>query len=1104
MPQTFRFIMTDQHGKRQYCTCLMFTEEASHSILIKLTPIYLPSKETIYVQKVICVLSDFPYYENYKNFLYELYRMQVSSYCFVELEKHVSYFIESCVLNKNDINESITYEFGTTTLKFFIQPLYLTNSDYLNEFTYLPLAAMLPMNTLLTIFNTILLEGKILFYSNSVNLLTNVISNLITLIFPFNYPHILIPILPEKMKQFLDAPVPFIMGVNYQLKMEEIADDCIVVNIDEKSIIKNKTTLPDPPKPLTEKMMKKLKKIYDNKDFVVEFDSVSNQFDYAFTKIDQMIDPDSFNSYEFKDSFFEFFMAMFKNFDKFILKSPNKDKEKGNERSFFASKSKTNFNIEFSNNIACDYIDLYAFLKEYNSTNANSFLFRFVETNIFTMFLENNILKVTDENNINNKLGLDNKSTITSNISTTDKLNRCSTTLKFIFDKIKYQKGKEKYLLPPHNVSVTKIVQPVEKFLNISSKSVKNKEQLFYYKYFPLFDKTKFIAQGKAFKDKIYYEPKFIFEIDEWYCNLQRLGYKESAKAISICIYEIWIQITLIYLSQNNNAKIVEEIITYIIFILNYIYRVKRLSMSKHTFLKTIKQLGTLANKFDLDINNKVHEIIKLINVSTIQNSAFNVFLEGLNTKKENIKVTEESDTNSEEALKEIAKSRPALRRLSDRNMTMMNDKKLNGTIKIRHTQLIKPMNVNASPINSTQNSNNSVANNNTNNNNNNNNNINTNAYSNNNGSNNCNLNTTYLNNNNSKEVFFNKLNLNDKSVEKKNSISDDDSLSPKLLYNNFSFLLYDYCKNCLNTYINFINNKPSLSKKLKPLTYEEIICSFIRDSNSNLAVCSSCFSCYHPNLYIVNFFQPSLDYLWKYKLSSPFYLIKEINNLVKEKGEKNFSQILFKENRETYWNLIFYFQYFELPLYNIDSESYYEIIKKENEDSKNILTEKEKLPNESSFISSSLALVSNKSFLEISEGKSQFNKENSVGKMTIDYLKSINKRKFDEYYTPRNTSNKFFKSSNNLKTRTNLLSSSYVLETDPGIGLHKTLNRLKESDMNIDNSKREMNKVKSNVNLPFTTVKEEDNKIEVLQTESNNPLINGINTWEQILQFKM
>ena len=39
---------------------------------------------------------------------------------------------------------------------------------------------------------------------------------LTALLFPFTWPHVFVPILPASQRGFLDAPVPYIMGLKVQ------------------------------------------------------------------------------------------------------------------------------------------------------------------------------------------------------------------------------------------------------------------------------------------------------------------------------------------------------------------------------------------------------------------------------------------------------------------------------------------------------------------------------------------------------------------------------------------------------------------------------------------------------------------------------------------------------------------------------------------------------------------------------------------------------------------------------------------------------------------------------------------------------------------------
>lgn len=49
-----------------------------------------------------------------------------------------------------------------------------------------------------------------------------------TLLFPYSWPHVFVPILPSSQHGFLDAPVPFIMGL--RMDTGSTIDDLDILN----------------------------------------------------------------------------------------------------------------------------------------------------------------------------------------------------------------------------------------------------------------------------------------------------------------------------------------------------------------------------------------------------------------------------------------------------------------------------------------------------------------------------------------------------------------------------------------------------------------------------------------------------------------------------------------------------------------------------------------------------------------------------------------------------------------------------------------------------------------------------------------------------------
>ena len=79
------------------------------------------------------------------------------------------------------------------------------------------------------IIKYIILEESILFFSEDIEALTNVIEGLISLIYPFQYPHPVISILPEQNYSFIPLFKHFIFGINYKYS-EDILNKKIILD----------------------------------------------------------------------------------------------------------------------------------------------------------------------------------------------------------------------------------------------------------------------------------------------------------------------------------------------------------------------------------------------------------------------------------------------------------------------------------------------------------------------------------------------------------------------------------------------------------------------------------------------------------------------------------------------------------------------------------------------------------------------------------------------------------------------------------------------------------------------------------------------------------
>jgi DENN domain-containing protein 5 len=73
---------------------------------------------------------------------------------------------------------------------------------------------LLGIDVAIQLFTCLLLEHQVLLYSSVYQRLMLVAECSTILMFPFSWPHVYVPILPASLHHFLDAPVPFVMGLH--------------------------------------------------------------------------------------------------------------------------------------------------------------------------------------------------------------------------------------------------------------------------------------------------------------------------------------------------------------------------------------------------------------------------------------------------------------------------------------------------------------------------------------------------------------------------------------------------------------------------------------------------------------------------------------------------------------------------------------------------------------------------------------------------------------------------------------------------------------------------------------------------------------------------
>jgi len=162
--------------------------------------------------------------------------------------------------------------------------------------------------------------------------------------------------------------------------------------------------------------------------------------------------------------------------------------------------------------------------------------------------------------------------------------------------------------------------------------------------------------------------------------------------------------------------------------------------------------------------------------------------------------------------------------------------------------------------------------------------------------------------------IVDNSIDLNDKfQILLKHKSTNIDFLNENSYTKNLNFLIkssifipYEYCAGCFK-----IVNTP------KKLSFIDIISGFRRNLEAEYSICNMCYSKIHPKLYIIFENQTNLDNIETSNLISPVKLINEIDNIIKNHGDKYFFLNDYHnkpQHREIFWNILFYFQLLNLP----------------------------------------------------------------------------------------------------------------------------------------------------------------------------------------------
>ncbi|KAJ5075737.1 suppression of tumorigenicity 5 st5 [Anaeramoeba ignava] len=327
--ETFSFLFTKEDGSRLYASCrriLRKNKDPDCLVLLSKQPIFrlldsiLEKSEELNNNSITKLI----------NFISELDKLEMP-------EMGTTFEIS---VKKSQTNEYEKFTFSRH------------ENEYGDQYTEL-LFQTLELEVITSIFSSLLLERKFIFYSKETYLFSNIVLNFISLLEPFTWINVCIPVLPEKLTDTASAPMPFILGVHADLMqtIQELPlDDVIMIDLDSKTIQYTNRDLDLLPEKFINKFIAKLSRHINLFREKQQFDNQIIHFEFLDFFIEIFANYPSFMIYSEKDNQYIFDSQSFTSSQPKILRKFLLDFQKTQLFEFWQRNQEKNYpNLEFDN-----------------------------------------------------------------------------------------------------------------------------------------------------------------------------------------------------------------------------------------------------------------------------------------------------------------------------------------------------------------------------------------------------------------------------------------------------------------------------------------------------------------------------------------------------------------------------------------------------------------------------------------------------------------------------------------------------------------------------------------------------------------------------------
>ena len=325
-PKVFSFILDNNYFNlnypQKYLTCLLFYEnisgyrmlyeqneklteelknhESTYNFIPTLSDVVKNVKNArIYFPKCLLIMSLYPYFGEFEKILTEIYNYSINlmnedqkeeeeekdkkSKKGVIIKKKIKRVTKDINIPIDKIVENLCIELpdpprGVSYLEYNINnEKRIIKQNVMNK---IPLVNInlkklffdYEVRDIVSMYNYLFLETRILFFSRNIDILNIYIYGLLALLYPFQYQYQIVTILPEENFEIMESITPFIAGINqtfeedfFEKRGYTLSDLIVVVDIDSNRLvlINEESKVPEFPESNGKKLRKSLQNIVD-------------------------------------------------------------------------------------------------------------------------------------------------------------------------------------------------------------------------------------------------------------------------------------------------------------------------------------------------------------------------------------------------------------------------------------------------------------------------------------------------------------------------------------------------------------------------------------------------------------------------------------------------------------------------------------------------------------------------------------------------------------------------------------------------------------------------------------------------------------------------